>query len=199
VPNHQADRADQYDRTRLRTGGPIGDGGSDQRRDARQAAQDVDDARAADERTGCQRVHCTLWLAAVDEGPRPDPEIPAVNGHGTADAIARFYAGLLSGGELDGVRIVAAQTVAAMTVGEMRAHDPVIDNDVMWGLGVWVDQDGYGMGGVGGSLAMANPPSRARRGLRDAPNGRPRSRGRNGRRCSRRARLTRRDQRSGRK
>jgi CubicO group peptidase (beta-lactamase class C family) len=39
----------------------------------------------------------------------------------------------------------------------MRAHDPVIDDDVTWGLGVWVDQDGYGMGGVGGSLAMADP------------------------------------------
>lgn len=83
-------------------------------------------------------------------------EIPAVNGHGTADAIARFYAGLLGGGKLDGVRLVAAETVGAMTAGEMSAHDPVIDDEVTWGLGVWVDHDGYGMGGVGGSLAMAD-------------------------------------------
>ena len=44
-----------------------------------------------------------------------------------------------------------------MTAGEMSAHDPVIDDEVTWGLGVWVDHDGYGMGGVGGSLAMADP------------------------------------------
>ena len=34
---------------------------------------------------------------------------------------------------------------------------PGIDDEVTWGLGVWVDHDGYGMGGVGGSLAMADP------------------------------------------
>jgi CubicO group peptidase (beta-lactamase class C family) len=33
----------------------------------------------------------------------------------------------------------------------------VIDQEITWGLGVWVEPDGYGMGGIGGSLAMADP------------------------------------------
>ena len=34
---------------------------------------------------------------------------------GLDDAIGRFYAGLLGGGQLDGVRLIVAETVAAMT------------------------------------------------------------------------------------
>jgi CubicO group peptidase (beta-lactamase class C family) len=98
-----------------------------------------------------------LDLAVVNSDAWRTAEIPAVNGHGTAEAIARFYAGLLDGGKLDGVRLVTAETVAAMTAGEMTAHDPVIDDEVTWGLGVSVDHDGYGMGGVGGSLGLADP------------------------------------------
>ena len=93
-------------------------------------------------------VNGTRWRAA---------EIPAVNGHGTAMAVARFYAGLIGGGELDGVRLVSADTVAAMTAGELTAHDVVLDEEITWGLGVWVDNDGFGMGGLGGSLGMADP------------------------------------------
>jgi hypothetical protein len=38
-------------------------------------------------------------------------EIPAVNGHGSAIAVARFYAGLVAGCELDtAVRAALAQT-----------------------------------------------------------------------------------------
>jgi CubicO group peptidase (beta-lactamase class C family) len=44
-----------------------------------------------------------------------------------------------------------------MAAGELRARDPVIEAEVTWGLGVWVDHDGYGMGGIGGSLGMADP------------------------------------------
>ena len=36
-------------------------------------------------------------------------EIPAVNGHATALGLARFFAGLVAGGELDGVRLVGAR------------------------------------------------------------------------------------------
>ena len=84
-------------------------------------------------------------------------EIPAVNGHGTAIAVARFYAGLLGGGELEGVRLVASETVSAMTSGELTAHDILLDDEITWGLGVWVDHDGFGMGGLGGSLGLADP------------------------------------------
>lgn len=98
-----------------------------------------------------------LELSVVNEDAWRSAEIPAVNGHGTAAAVARFYAGLLGGGELDGIRLVSTGTVAAMTAGELTARDVLLEEDVTWGLGVWVDDDGFGMGGLGGSLGMADP------------------------------------------
>jgi CubicO group peptidase (beta-lactamase class C family) len=98
-----------------------------------------------------------LDLAVVNGDAWRAAEIAAVNGHGTARAVARFYAGLLAGGQLDGLRLVTPETVAAMTAGELSAHDPVLGSEMTWGLGVWVEHDGYGMGGLGGSLGMADP------------------------------------------
>jgi CubicO group peptidase (beta-lactamase class C family) len=96
-----------------------------------------------------------LDLRVVNGRAWRDAEIPAVNGHGTAAAIARFYAGLLGGGELDGVRLVSPETVAVMTAGELTARDVLLEEQVTLGLGVWVDHDGFGMAGLGGSLGMA--------------------------------------------
>lgn len=96
-------------------------------------------------------------LAVVNSEAWRAAEIPAINGHATATGLARFFAGLLGGGELDGVRLVAEATVAAMTAGELTAVDKVFGEEVTWGLGVWVEPDGFGMGGLGGSLAMADP------------------------------------------
>ena len=98
-----------------------------------------------------------LDLAVVNGEPWRTAEIPAVNGHGSAAAVARFYAGLLAGGELDGARLVSPETVAAMTRGELTARDVLLGVEITWGLGVWVDHDGFGMGGLGGSLGMADP------------------------------------------
>jgi len=42
-------------------------------------------------------------------------QMPAANGIGTADALARFYAMLERGGELDGVRLLQPETVAEAT------------------------------------------------------------------------------------
>lgn len=42
-------------------------------------------------------------------------QLPAANGVGTAESLARFYAMLVGGGELDGVRLLAAGTVAEAT------------------------------------------------------------------------------------
>jgi CubicO group peptidase (beta-lactamase class C family) len=95
-------------------------------------------------------VNSQAWRAA---------QIPAVNGHGTAEAIARFYAGLLDGGELDGVRLVSDRIVAAMTAGELTAFDLLLEDETTWGLGVciWAEGGGYGMAGLGGSIGMADP------------------------------------------
>jgi len=98
-----------------------------------------------------------LDLDVVNSARWRTAEIPAVNGHGTATAVARFYAGLAGGGALDGVRLVSPETVAAMTRGELTAVDSFIGDERTWGLGVGIDADGFGMGGLGGSLGLADP------------------------------------------
>jgi hypothetical protein len=39
-----------------------------------------------------------------------------------------------------------------MTTVTAAGHDRVVGSDVSWGLGVGVDEDGWGMGGTGGSF-----------------------------------------------
>jgi CubicO group peptidase (beta-lactamase class C family) len=96
-------------------------------------------------------------LAVVNGARWRAAEIPAVNGHGNALAVARFYAGLVAGGELGGVRVLSPAIVEAMTAGEMTGPDLVLEEELTWGLGVTTDHDGYGMGGLGGSLGWADP------------------------------------------
>lgn len=73
-------------------------------------------------------------------------EVPAVNGHGTARAVAGLYAALREG------RLLAEPTLRAMTTPAARGEDRVVGGDRRWGLGVAVEDDGWGMGGLGGSL-----------------------------------------------
>ncbi|MGZ6754031.1 MAG: serine hydrolase, partial [Nocardioides sp.] len=73
-------------------------------------------------------------------------EVPAVNGHGTARAVAGLYAALAEGRLLDeGLR-------AELRRGNPTEPDLVMGDERQWGLGVAVDADGYGMGGLGGSF-----------------------------------------------
>ena len=83
-------------------------------------------------------VNSARWRAA---------EIPAVNLHGTARDIARFYALLASGG------ILSPPTLQLMSTAQRRGVDLVFGHNTAWGLGVAVDDDGFGMGGTGGSYA----------------------------------------------
>jgi CubicO group peptidase (beta-lactamase class C family) len=85
-------------------------------------------------------------------------EVPAVNLHATARAVARFYAGLLAGGTFDGHRLMSADTVAEMVRVQHSGPDLLLGNDVDWTLGMQVDPDGtWGMGGIGGNVGYADP------------------------------------------
>jgi len=85
-------------------------------------------------------------------------EIPAINGHGTARGVARFYALLAAGGELEGRRCLAAESIARMTELQRAGLDLVFDFEARWALGVHSQADGsFGMGGLGGHTGMANP------------------------------------------
>ena len=86
-------------------------------------------------------VNSTRWRRA---------EIPAVNGHGTA----RGAAGLLVA--LEHGRLLSAATKQATTSVAATGVDRVLGSQAAWGLGVGIDDDGYGMGGLGGSLAWCS-------------------------------------------
>ena len=73
-------------------------------------------------------------------------EIPAVNGHGTAKGVAGLYVALHEG------RILSAGMLATATSVAASGTDRVMGDEREWGLGVVLDPDGFGMGGLGGSL-----------------------------------------------
>jgi CubicO group peptidase (beta-lactamase class C family) len=86
-------------------------------------------------------VNSARWRAA---------EIPAVNGHGTARAVAGFYAALLEH------RLLAESLLKEATSVQASGIDRVFGEPAAWGLGFGVDDNGFGMGGVGGSFGGAS-------------------------------------------
>jgi CubicO group peptidase (beta-lactamase class C family) len=84
------------------------------------------------------------WLAldVVNSAAWRRAQVPAVNLHTTAPSLARFYAALT--GEVSTV--------------QARGEDRLLQRHVNWGLGVQVEDTGeFGMGGIGGCDAFANP------------------------------------------
>src|SRR5438128_2216673 len=77
-------------------------------------------------------------------------EIPAINGHGTARAIAGLYAALLRGD------LLSPDLLREATTAQCTGSDRVFGFDNAWGLGFGVDADGFGMGGLGGSVGCAS-------------------------------------------
>jgi CubicO group peptidase (beta-lactamase class C family) len=86
-------------------------------------------------------VNGRAWRAA---------EIPAVNGHGSARGTAGLYAALLRGALLSPGLLAEATSVLC------SGRDEVFGHDNAWGLGFAVDDDGFGMGGLGGSYGGAS-------------------------------------------
>jgi CubicO group peptidase (beta-lactamase class C family) len=91
--------------------------------------------------------------------------IPAANGLFTARSLARMYAALAAGGEIDGVRLLSRKTLARATQVQNPTHSRVvIPFDMRWRLGyhaVWtmrgVPQRAFGHFGFGGSGGWADP------------------------------------------
>lgn len=102
--------------------------------------------------------HGELYLRAVGnpEGARDRTfvnsdewrrsEVPAVNGHGTARSVAGLYVALQQG------QLLSPGLLNEMTRGEGVGPDLVMGDEREWGLGVVVDEDGFGMAGLGGSF-----------------------------------------------
>ena len=90
--------------------------------------------------------------------------IPAANGQFTARSLARMYAMLANGGELDGVRILSAERVREISQVRSRARDRVLFMPMHWrmgyhrafSLGVRAPE-AFGHYGYGGSGAFCDP------------------------------------------
>lgn len=84
-------------------------------------------------------VNSAAWRAA---------EIPALNGHGTAGALAGFYHALAAG------RLLSPGMLAEAVTPQRTGPDLVFGHEASWGLGFAIDgDDGYGMAGLGGNYA----------------------------------------------
>ena len=91
--------------------------------------------------------------------------IPAANGLFTARSLARMYAALAGGGELEGVRLLSRATLARATEPQAEARErAVIPIDMRWRLGYHavfttrgVPYRGFGHYGFGGSGGWADP------------------------------------------
>lgn len=107
--------------------------------------------------SGFGTVNSPEWRAAVH---------PSANGHANARAVARVFALLAAGGELDGVRLLHPATLAAATTEMAAGYDRILDRSSRFGFGFQLSQPerplggggtGYGHFGAGGSLGMADP------------------------------------------
>jgi CubicO group peptidase (beta-lactamase class C family) len=99
--------------------------------------------------------------------------IPAANGLFTARSLARMYAGLAGGGEIDGVRLMSRATLERATeVQRPPASRAVIPFDMKWRLGYHgimtsrgSPRNAFGHFGFGGSGGWADPSRRLAVGL----------------------------------
>lgn len=91
-------------------------------------------------------------------------ELPAFNGTFTARSLARMYACLAAGGELDDVRLISQATIARAIEIQNSRPDLVIVFPMNWRLGyhgvfttAGIPERGFGHNGLGGSGAWADP------------------------------------------
>jgi CubicO group peptidase (beta-lactamase class C family) len=97
-----------------------------------------------------------LDLGLINSRRWRQAEFPAINGHGTARSLARLHAALAEGGTLDGVVLLSEEQTRAMTSVQCSGPDVLLDVEVSWGLGVGIDEHGFGMGGLGGAWGGGN-------------------------------------------
>lgn len=93
--------------------------------------------------------------------------VPSFTGIFTARSLARIYAALERGGELDGVRLLSAARLAEATTVQNKRPDLALVVPIYWRLGYMSGGSGvspagphreaYGHSGLGGSIAMADP------------------------------------------
>jgi CubicO group peptidase (beta-lactamase class C family) len=94
-------------------------------------------------------------------------EIPSANGHGTARSVARLYAALVNGGELDGVRIMSREAVKRMTTEQHNLAEVIRGRAYHQASGVLLNTPpfvymgpnprAFGHHGSGGAIGIGDP------------------------------------------
>jgi CubicO group peptidase (beta-lactamase class C family) len=96
-------------------------------------------------------------------------ELAAANGHTNAPSLARIYAALAQGGELDGTRVLGRAAIERARATQCAGKDEVLPMSTRFGLGFMLPPDQeplgpnprvFGHGGAGGSLGIADPEAR---------------------------------------
>ena len=96
-------------------------------------------------------------------------ELAAANGHTTAHALARIYAALAQGGELEGTRLLGRDAIERARVQQSYGKDEVLPFVSRFGLGFMMPPENeplgpnsevFGHGGAGGSLGLADPENK---------------------------------------
>lgn len=93
-------------------------------------------------------------------------EVPAGNGVTNARGVAKMYAALAMGGQLDGVRIVSPDSVEAFRVEQFSGTDAILQTDRRYALGYMLPTESsgklgwgsavFGHPGMGGSTGFAD-------------------------------------------
>jgi CubicO group peptidase (beta-lactamase class C family) len=95
-------------------------------------------------------------------------EIPSTNGHGTARGVARVYAALADGGEIDGVRVLSSERLLEASTEHSCGNDLILERTTRFGLGFQLTHPerllgpnprSFGHFGAGGSLGFCDPDS----------------------------------------
>jgi CubicO group peptidase (beta-lactamase class C family) len=90
----------------------------------------------------------------------------SATGHGTADGLARVYAALSRGGELEGVQLLGAGTVDAAKHGQPLANaegtagDFALGYQLLWKIYPGLGTQAFGHTGMGGCIGLADPTNR---------------------------------------
>ena len=100
--------------------------------------------------------------AAFNEYPYRSAEVPAGNGIGTARALSRLYAACI--GQVDGVRLLEAETLEQATWTQARGEDLVLGYETHYGTGFQLPypfrpmagEGSFGHHGSGGSVGFAH-------------------------------------------
>ena len=96
-------------------------------------------------------------------------EIPAANGHTNARALARLYGALANGGALNGFRVLSQASINRALEEQSDGPDAVLPLHTRFGLGfmrstpqerLGPNPRSFGHGGMGGSMAFADPEAR---------------------------------------